>query len=296
MKTIGVIGLGNMGIGMARNLLKSGFQVVGYDVKKERLRLLENLGGTPCASCAEVGEHADAVIVMVFNATQVKQVAFGEKGLNQAMSPGKTFIISSTIESEVAKEIGEKLQTRGLKVLDAPVTGGKSGAEEGILTIMVAGPKAVLEENADVFQAIAKKVVHVGEEIGQGQAVKAVLQAVVGATFGAIFEALVLGAKAGIPGKILYEVLADSVVGSPLLKNCARLILDRRFKDTGSHISTMYKDLGITLSVAKENRVPMFTTSAAFQLFQAGIAMFPDEDNWACVKVLESIAGTEVKW
>lgn len=294
--TVGVIGLGNMGIGMAKNLVKAGFHTVGCDVRKERLDLLRDLGGIPAGTCAEVGEKADAIIVMVFDASQVEETVLGEAGLIHTVSHGKTIIISSTIEAQAAKRIAKELEARGINVLDAPVTGGKSGAEEGTLTIMVAGPKAVLEENAEVFQAIAKKVIHVGEEIGQGQTVKAVLQAVVGATFSAVFEALVLGAKAGVKGRILYDVLADSVVGSPLLRNCARLILDRKFKDTGSHISTMYKDFGITLSVARENRVPMFTTAAAFQLFQAGIAMFPDEDNWACVKVLESITGTEVKW
>lgn len=294
--TVGVIGLGNMGIGMAKNLIKAGFQTVGYDVRKERLDLLRGLGGTLARSCAEVGEKAETVIVMVFDASQVEEAVLGETGLIHTMSPEKTIIVSSTIEAQAARRIAKELEARGINVLDAPVTGGKSGAEEGTLTIMVAGPKAVLEKNAEVFQAVAKKVIYVGEEIGQGQTMKAVLQAVVGATFGAVFEALVLGAKAGIKGEILYDVLSESVVGSPLLKNCARLILDRKFKDTGSHIGTMYKDFGITLAVARENQVPMPTTSAAFQLFQAGIAMFPDEDNWACVKVLESIVGTEVKW
>jgi len=296
MDSVGVVGLGNMGIGMARNLIKAGFQVVGYDIQKKRLDLLEDLGGIRAKSCAEVGGNSSTVIVMVFDASQVEEAVLGKDGLINTMRHGSTLVISSTIEAQTAKRIAQAVQARGINVLDAPVTGGKTGAEEGTLTIMVAGSKAVLEENAEVFQAIAKKIIHVGEEIGQGQTMKAVLQAVVGATFGAVFEALVLGAKAGIKGEILYDVLSESVVGSPLLKNCTRLILDRKFKDTGSHIGTMYKDFGITLAVARDNQVPMFTTSAAFQLFQAGIAMFPDEDNWACVKVLESIAGTEVKW
>ena len=116
-------------------------------------------------------------------------------------------------------------------------------------------------------------------------------------TFAGIFESLcvVLGAKAGVKGETLYEIFSASGVSSPLFRNCAQLIMDRKFKNTGSHIGTMYKDLGISMALAKENGVAMFTTSAAYELFQAGISLFPDEDNWACVKFLEQIAGTEVK-
>ncbi|HIB60613.1 MAG TPA: NAD(P)-dependent oxidoreductase, partial [Candidatus Marinimicrobia bacterium] len=139
-------------------------------------------------------------------------------------------------------------------------------------------------------------IFHVGEEIGEGQTVKASLQVFIGASFTAIFESLVLGSKAGIKGQILYDVFSASGVGSPLFKNTAALIMDRKFKNTGSHISTMYKDLGISLNMAKKNGVPLFTAGAAYELFQAGISMFPDEDNWSIVKLLEQISGTEVHW
>jgi 3-hydroxyisobutyrate dehydrogenase-like beta-hydroxyacid dehydrogenase len=137
---------------------------------------------------------------------------------------------------------------------------------------------------------------HVGEEIGQGQTVKAALQAFIGTTFAAIFESLVLGASAGVTGTTLFEVFNSSGVRSPLFENCAKLILDRKFKGTGSHIGTMYKDLGITMQMAHETGAAMFTTAAAYELFQAGISMFPDEDNWSIVKFLEQIAETKVEW
>jgi putative dehydrogenase len=125
--------------------------------------------------------------------------------------------------------------------------------------------------------------------------VKASLQALIGASFTAIFESLVLGAKAGVKAETLYEVFGSSAVSSPLFMNCAKLIMERKFEGTGSHIGTMYKDLGISMNMAKENGVAMFTASAAFELFQAGISLYPDEDNWCIVKLLEQIAGTEVK-
>ncbi len=161
---------------------------------------------------------------------------------------------------------------------------------------MAAAKSEVLEQNRDALEAVSKAIFHVGEEIGQGQTVKAALQALIGCTFAGAFEALVLGSKAGIKGETLFEVLRSSAVGSPLLETCARHVLGREFKDTGSHIATMYKDLGISISVVREAGAAMFATSSAYELFQAGISRYPDEDNWAVAKCLEEIAGTEVTW
>ena len=153
-----------------------------------------------------------------------------------------------------------------------------------------------LNQSKAILESITKNMFHVGKNIGDGQTVKASLQSFIGSTFAAIFESLVLGSKAGIDGKTLYDVFSSSGVSSPLFKNCAKLIMDRKFENTGSHISTMYKDLGITMDMAKKNGVPMFTTSAAFELFQSGISMYPEGDNWSIVKVLEKMADTKVEW
>jgi len=160
---------------------------------------------------------------------------------------------------------------------------------------MAAAKKDVFNDCKEVLEAVGQNIYHVGEEIGNGQTVKAALQAFIGSSFTAIFESLVLGVKAGVKAETLYEVFSASGVASPLFKNCAKLIMDRQFKGTGSHIGTMYKDLGITMNMAKENGAAMFTTSAAYELFRSGMSLFPDEDNWSIVKLLEQIAGTEVK-
>ena len=186
--------------------------------------------------------------------------------------------------------------TKGVHLIDTPVSGGKPGAEAGTLTLMTAAPKPVYDEFLPVLETVSANIFHVGEEIGLGQKTKAALQALIGASFTAIFESLVLGAKAGVPGQVMLDVFGTSSAGSPLFRNCAQLIMDRQFKETGSHIGTMYKDLGITMNMAKENGVSMFTTAAAFELFQAGISLFPEEDNWSIVKLLEQIADTEVRW
>jgi 3-hydroxyisobutyrate dehydrogenase-like beta-hydroxyacid dehydrogenase len=233
---------------------------------------------------------------MVLNGTQALSVVAGEDCLRDSMKPGSTIIISATIEPSEVREIEKALEGSGIEMIDSPVSGGKSGAEDGTLTMMAAAKQDVFNAQQDVLKAVGKDIFHIGEEIGMGQTVKASLQALIGCTFTAIFEALVLGSKAGIPGKTLYEVFTSSGVRSPLLEGCAKLIMDREFKDTGSHIGTMYKDLGITMNMAKQNGVAMFTASSAHELFQAGISLFPDEDNWSIVKLLEQIADTKVTW
>lgn len=284
-----------MGIGMAGNILKNGFELTGFDLREERLKMLSELGGKPASSPREVAENSDAVFVMVLNGDQVKQVVSGENGLLEVLKPGSTIIISATIHPSEIREIEPPVVEKGINLIDTPVSGGKSGADNGTLTMMTAAKKEVLEECKEILEAVGKNIFHVGEEIGMGQTVKASLQALIGSTFTAIFEALVLGVKAGIKAETLYEVIGSSGVGSPLFKDAAKLIMERRFKGTGSHIGTMYKDLGITMAMAKENGVVMFTAGAAYELFRAGISLFPDEDNWSIVKLLEQIAGTEVK-
>ncbi|MBT5926030.1 MAG: NAD(P)-dependent oxidoreductase [Verrucomicrobia bacterium] len=295
-KHIGFIGLGDMGFSMATNILKAGYSLTGYDLREERLDLLESLGGHRASSPAEVGKVADVVFIMVMTGQQATIIVNGAEGLLQTMTPGKTILLTATIEPSEARTIGKAVIDKGIHMIDAPVSGGQNGAEAGTLALMAAGKKNVWDENLDVMNAVGKNIFHVGEEIGIGQTVKASLQALIGCTFTAIFESLVLGSKAGVDGKVLYDVFSASGVSSPLFMNCAKLIMDRKFKDTGSQIGTMYKDLGITMNLARENGVPMFTTAAAQQLFQAGISKFPGEDNWTITKVLEEIAETEVKW
>ncbi len=296
MRSVGIVGLGDMGMGMARNIIKGGFPLTGFDLRETRLKELESIGGTAAASCREVGESSNAVFVMVLNGNQVKEVIFGDDGLVKGLKAGSTIIVAATIHPSEVRELVEPLAEVGIHLIDTPVSGGKSGAEDGALTLMAAAKPEVLEENREVLDSISKVVFHVGQEIGQGQTVKAALQALIGTTFAAIFESLVLGAAAGVKGETLYEVFASSGVSSPLFKGCAKLIMDRKFKDTGSQIATMYKDLGITMNMAKENGAAMFATAAAYELFRSGISLFPDEDNWSIVKLLEQIAGTEVTW
>ena len=293
MKNVAVVGLGNMGMGMAKNLLAAGFPVTGFDLRPERGQILAELGGTAAADLADLAA-ANVVFVMVMSGAQVLDVV---TALKNKLARGATIIVTATIQPAEMRSIEEAISGSWLNLIDSPVSGGQFGAEAGSLTMMVAAAREVFDGNQDVLNAVGEHIFHVGEVIGMGQTVKASLQALIGVTFVGIFEALALGAKAGIKGGTLYEVFSSThVANTPFFKNCAKLIMERQFEDTGSHIATMYKDLGISMALAHENGMPLFATSSAYELFQAGISLYPEGDNWAIVKFLEQFSGVEVEW
>ncbi|MCE2489565.1 MAG: NAD(P)-dependent oxidoreductase [Anaerolineae bacterium] len=295
-KRVGFIGLGDMGMGMARNLLTAGFPVTGLDLRAERTGLLEEAGGTVAASAAELGRASDTVFIMVMNGQQVVDLLRGEDGLLAGMAPGGTVIVTATIEAREMREAAALLEGSGLGVIDSPVSGGRSGADSGTLTLMAAGASAVFAAQQDVLEAVGAKVFHVGEEPGMGQTVKASLQAFIGLTFAAIFESLALGVSAGIPGQILFDVISNTAAGgTSFYRENAGLVLERRFVDTGSQIGTMTKDLGISMALGRETGAPLFATGAVYELFKAAIRRFPDEDNQSVVKILETVSGVEVR-
>ena len=293
MNKVGVVGLGDMGSGLAKNLIANGFVTRGFDLSKERMAAFEAMGGVPSASAAAVGEGVDAVFVMVMNGDQAKAVILGD-GLASTLAPGAVIILTATIKPEEARAIGAGLEGTGIDLIDSPVSGGFPGAQGGTLTMMVAAPDALLERAQPVMEAVSGTIHHVGEEVGMGQTVKACLQSVMGSIVTATTEAAGLAAKAGVDGEAFYKVLSTSSAGSGLANTCLQNIIDRQFEKTGSHIRTMYKDLTISLDLARELGVPVYTAATAMQLFQAGISRFPDGDNWAVARLTEEIAGAEL--
>jgi 3-hydroxyisobutyrate dehydrogenase-like beta-hydroxyacid dehydrogenase len=291
---MGVVGLGEMGSGIARNLLKAGFKTYGYDLRSDRTSAFVEAGGRACHDLSEIAPHVDAVFVMVLNGDQVKSVLFGPSGIAAGLRKGATIILTATIKPAEAREIASRLHEIGLRIIDIPVSGGYAGAQSGSLTMMAAGPADLIAEHQSILDAVGSKIFTVGDKAGDGQTVKACLQALIGGVFTATFESAVLAAKSGIPGQVIYDVFSASAAGSKISNNALEKIIDRRFVGTGSHIGTMYKDLTISLDHARDLGVPMFTAAAAMQLFQAGITKFPGEDNWAVIKVLEDIVGITV--
>jgi 3-hydroxyisobutyrate dehydrogenase/putative dehydrogenase len=294
MKHIGVIGLGDMGSGLAKNLMVNGFSVFGLDLKPERQAAFTDTGGTLVDDAAELGRRVDAAFVMVMNGDQAKSVILGPDGLVDNMEQGGVVILSATIKPHEAVEIGAAMQGSGIDLIDTPVSGGFPGAQGGTLTMMAAAPDVVMARARPVLEAVSASIHHVGTKAGDGQTVKACLQSLIGSVFSATFEAAALAAKAGVSGDVLYNVFSTSGAGSGIVNNALQKIIDREFEGTGSHINTMHKDLTISLNLAENLGVPMHTAAAAMQIFHAGRSKYPNGDNWVCTRVIEDIIGAEL--
>lgn len=294
MARVGVIGLGDMGSGLARNLIAAGYEVAGHDLSEARMSAFAELGGVPALSAAETGRDCRAVFVMVMNGDQAKSVILGN-GLASVMTPGTAVLLTATIKADEARAIAEGLEGTGIHLIDSPVSGGFPGAQSGTLTMMASAPAQVLEDFRPVMQAVSATIHHVGTEPGMGQTVKACLQSIIGSIFSATFEASVLAAKAGVGGQAFFDVVSTSAAGCGITNTALENIIDRKFEGTGSHINTMYKDLTISLDLARDMGVPLFTAATAMQIFQAGKTRYPDGDNWVATKIFEDIAGAALK-
>lgn len=289
-----VIGLGDMGSGLAKNLMANGFECWGLDLSEARMVTFREMGGQAATSVAEVGRNADAVFVMVMNGYQARDVILGEDGLVANMATGGTVILTATIKPREAREIGLAMDGSGINLIDSPVSGGFPGAQGGTLTMMAAAPDDLLDRLAGAMQAVSANIHRVGSRPGDGQTVKACLQSLIGAQFSATFEAAALAAKAGVSGQVLLDVFSTSSAGCGIVNNALEKIIDREFEGTGSHINTMHKDLTISMNLGEELNVPLHTAAAAMQIFHAGRAKYPSGDNWVCTRVIEEIVGAEL--
>ncbi len=294
MKTTGIVGIGDMGSGIAKNLLKNGFQVSGIDLDPARRATFSEMGGHVVTSIPEVGAASDAVFVMVMTGDQAKKVILGDGGLISTMRNGSAVILAATIKPREAQEIGAAMESSGIHLIDTPVSGGFPGAQGGTLTMMAAAPDAVLDEYAPVMEAVSANIHRVGTRPGDGQTVKSCLQSLIGAQFAATFEAAALAAKAGVPGQVILDVFSTSSAGCGVVNNALEKIIDRQFEGTGSHINTMHKDLTISMNLGEELGVPLHTAAAAMQIFHAGRSKYPNGDNWVCTRVIEEIVGAEL--
>lgn len=294
MKRVGVVGLGDMGSGLAKNLIKNGFETTGLDLSPSRMAAFIEMGGKAATGVAQLGAACDAVFVMVMNGGQARAVILGADGLVSHMPKGGAVILTATIKPSEAREIGDALEGSGIMLIDSPVSGGFPGAQGGTLTMMAAGQADVLDDLKAVMEAVSKTIHRVGERAGDGQVMKSCLQSLIGSIFGATFEAGALAAKAGVSGQKLYDVFSTSGAGCGVANTALANIIDRKFEGTGSGIGTMHKDLTIALGMAAELGVPMFMASTAMQIFHQGKTRYPQGDNWVCTRVMEEIVGAEL--
>ena len=292
MKRIGFIGLGIMGAPMALNLVKAGFEVTGYNRSRPGLDRLVAGGGKEVKSIAEATRGADAVITMLPDSPDVELVALGPGGVLENAARGLLYVDMSTIRPAVSKRLAEVGAEKGVRVLDAPVSGGEQGAIEGSLSIMVGGTEEDFEAARPIFDALGKTVVHVGGA-GAGQTVKAANQLIVAGTIELVSEAIVLLEAAQVDTQAAVRVLAGGLAGNRILDRKAAGMLARQFKP-GFRVELHHKDLGIAQEGARELGVVLPLTAVVAQLMASLKAQgFGSFDHTALLKLVEQLSGRD---
>ena len=293
-ETIGFIGLGIMGLPMARNLLKAGFPVVAYNRTSSKAEELAEDGATTAASPKEVSEQASVIITMVTDSSDVEEVVLGQNGVIEGIQCDAVLIDMSTISPSVTRAIAERVEEKGGRMLDAPVSGGSWGAIEGTLSIMVGGEKSVFDRCLPVFQAMGKNIVHTGPS-GMGQTTKLVNQILVAGTMNAVAEAMVFAASSGADLETTIEAVKGGAAGSWQLQNLGPRLINGDFAP-GFMVRLQQKDLRLILEGAREMRLTLPATALINQLFASLEASGNgDEGTQALVKVHERLAGIEAR-
>ena len=290
MTKIGFIGLGIMGGPMASNLLDAGFEVIGFDLVQSSLDRLSTAGGKVAASAGQAAAEADVVITMLPNHPQVEAVALGEGGVLDSAKPGTLYIDMSTIRPETSRRLAQVGADRGIRVLDAPVSGGEKGAVDGVLSIMVGGGEDDFAAAGPIFAALGKTIVHVGPA-GAGQTVKAANQLVVGGTYALVAEAIVLLEASGLDAATGLDVLAGGLAGSRILELKRASMVARQFAP-GFRIDLHHKDMGIVLDAARDAEVALPVGNLVAALISAARAQGHGSlDHSALLKVAEGLSG-----
>ncbi|MCZ6552007.1 MAG: 2-hydroxy-3-oxopropionate reductase [candidate division NC10 bacterium] len=293
-KKIGFIGLGIMGKPMARNLLKAGYTLNVYSRSQPPMEELKRDGATLGASPKEVAAASEVVITMLPNSPDVEAVVLGANGVLEGTKSGTILADMSTISPLVSQKIYEAAKKKGVKALDAPVSGGEKGAIEGILSIMVGGDSEVYEAAVPIFQVMGKTITYMGPA-GAGGFTKLANQVIVAINLTAIGEALTLGAKAGLDPQRLIQALSGGMAGSRCLDMKGPQITKGNFQP-GFTVDLHYKDLGLIMEAARALQVPLPTTAVVQELFSAlRVKGRGALDHSAVITLLEDLAGAKAR-
>ena len=293
-RTIGFIGLGVMGKPMSKNLVRAGYRLVVHNRSREPVKELVELGAEEAFSPKEVASRSELIITMLPDSPDVELVALGEEGLVEGVSEGDICIDMSTIAPTVAVQVAEAMAEKGVRCLDAPVSGGDVGAQEGTLSIMVGGDEDLFNEVRPIFEVLGKTVTLCGPN-GAGQTVKACNQIQVALNLIGMAEALVLGAKAGVDPAVVVKVLSGGFAQSRVMDVRGPRIIKRIF-DPGFKSGLHYKDLNIIHEAARAYGVSLPASALAHELFGAMQAQgWGDLDHSAVLRVIELLAGVEVR-
>ena len=291
---IGFIGLGIMGRHMASHLLNAGYPLVVYDISSDAMLNAVAASAQASSSCKDVAEQSDVVISMVPDSPDVEKVALAENGIIAAARSGLIYIDMSTISPDMARKVASTLGEKGVRCLDAPVSGGEMGAKNAALSIMVGGEEELFNEVKPIFEVLGKTVTLCGGS-GSGQIVKACNQIQVAINIIGMSEALVFAMKAGVDPAIVLKVLSGGYAQSRVMDVRGPKVIRREF-EPGFKSRFHFKDLNIILETAKKMNIPLPATAVTYQIFNALMAASKgDLDHTAIITVLEQLACVEVK-
>ena len=294
MAKIGFIGLGIMGKPMSKNLIKAGHELVVFDVVPASVQDVVAAGAKAADSSRAVAEQCNTIIVIVPNSPHVKAAVLGPKGVLEGAKKGALVIDMSSIDPTVSKEVGGELAKKGIRFIDAPVSGGEPKAIDGTLSIMVGGKKADFEEALPILKSMGASVVLCGE-IGAGNVTKLANQIIVALNIAGMSEALVLAAKAGVDPELVFDAIKGGLAGSTVLNAKAPMALARNIKP-GFRINLHIKDLANALDAGHAVGVPLPLTSQAMEIMQAlKVDGMGDADHSAIIRFYEKLAKVEVK-
>lgn len=287
---IGFIGPGIMGGPMALNLIKGGHKLWVYARRPAATQTLVVAGATACATAAEVARHADVIFTVVADTPDVESVIFGEQGIASQARPGTVIVDMSTISPTATKSFAERLAQQGIEMLDAPVSGGETGAINGTLSIMVGGKTKVFERVKPLFECMGKNIVHIGDN-GTGQVAKACNQIVVAVTIEAVAEALTFARKNGADPAKVREALMGGFAGSKIMEVHGKRMLDNDFKP-GFKVGLHQKDMRIVMETAHQLGVALPAAALVTQHLNALMGTGDTNlDSAAVVKVIERMSG-----
>ncbi|HEU4962650.1 MAG TPA: NAD(P)-dependent oxidoreductase [Bacilli bacterium] len=268
--TIGWVGLGNMGIPMATNLIQAGYDVTVYNRTAEKATPLVELGAKTTATAKELAQSVDIVITMVSDSATVEAVMFEENGVYAGVREGQTVIDMSTIAPDTSRLVANKMRDKGVQFLDAPVSGSVGPAKTGTLVILVGGDKQVYETCSPIFNVLGKASFHFGEN-GQGSHAKLCVNLMLGVTIQGLSEALVLAEKTGLDRKTILDMFAQTAIASPIVTGKSPLILEDNF-EAAFALKHMEKDFGLAMDEAKKSQAALPATAASHQTYVAAKA------------------------
>ncbi len=289
-ETIGIIGLGRMGMEAAKKYIAQGYSVAGYARRPEVIKEFTDAGGVALKNSREVAEKSGKVIVYVLNDQQVIDVVAGPEGILQGCHAGTRVICMSTIDKDNLEMLAEKCAEKKVGFIDCPVTGGPARVKAGTLTLIVAGAKALVEECRALLE-VQGKITYIGEEPGLGQAVKHCNQLLVATTLAATIEIITLARKGGLDPRQVCEVVGSGICGSNWFKLLTASILDNAPAVGG--LGQMCKDIGLVINDGRRLRTPLLVASAAQQYYLAALSLgLENAEVHELIRVIETMTNT----